>query len=263
MSVADEIPVIAGAGEPVIPVGGKRLICGHPGRVAVSSHNGQQIPDHGSAPSGSCPAVCLKSDPFCQCGQCAHVLISGLTPETADMTVFIFDLYADNIVHKVFCLAVNLFPEKSYFFQITGVIRPKSPAFFHKPVGKTAVSDFRMNPGARAQENRHFAFTAYVQKVTEAAPAGEIKISFKFFVVDPDHIGGQDIHPAGFHFPDFILPAGGGTAGKVKFPHDGKPRFSVFQKTVFVISNVRHHFSFLIHQPFCQYPAISSRMIRI
>ena len=44
MSVADEIPVIAGAGEPVIPVGGKRLICGHPGASQYPPITGSRSP---------------------------------------------------------------------------------------------------------------------------------------------------------------------------------------------------------------------------
>ena len=59
------------------------------------------------------------------------------------------------------------------------------------------------------------------------------ELALDLLVMDPDHVGGDDVHPGGFHFEDFVFPLGARVTRKVKFSGYGKPGFSVEgEKTV-------------------------------
>src|ERR1700733_5604949 len=77
-------------------------------------------------------------------------------------------------------------------------------------------------------------FPAELDKMPEISLAGPIELTFYLFVMNPENVGRDNLHPARLHFQNFFFPVRLGVAGKVELAHHGQPRLGIFHKVAAV-----------------------------
>src|ERR1039458_4117491 len=73
-------------------------------------------------------------------------------------------------------------------------------------------------------------FGAELGKGAQIALGGPVKLSLDLLVMNPDHVGGDNVHAGGFHLEDFFFPLRSRIAGEMKFAHDWKPGLPVMRQ---------------------------------
>ena len=71
---------------------------------------------------------------------------------------------------------------------------------------------------------------AQQEKIAQVPVSLKIPDARFLLVVDPENVGGYDLHAARLHFEQFGFPAGFVIAGKMEFAHDREPGLSVFRQ---------------------------------
>ena len=66
-------------------------------------------------------------------------------------------------------------------------------ALLEHPIGQAAVAHFGVVPGADARDQIHAVFGAKLGKGAQVALARPVELALDLFVMDPDHVGGDDI----------------------------------------------------------------------
>jgi hypothetical protein len=103
-------------------------------------------------------------------------------------------------------------------------------AFRKEPIGKPAIPNLAVRPGADAGYNIHPVLSAKLDETSQVALARPIEMTFNFLVMDPDHVGADDLNPGGFHLENLILPITFRITAVMKLPHHRKPGFSIHRE---------------------------------
>jgi len=82
-------------------------------------------------------------------------------------------------------------------------------------------------PGANARDQIHAVPGAKLGEGAQVALIRPVELALDLLVMDPDDVGGDDIHPGGLHLEDFVFPLGARVARKMKLSGYGQPGFSV------------------------------------
>ena len=259
MEIAAHIPVILVVGKQKIPVQRQLFSAGIPGCAAVGRQYRQKSFRHNApAPAGGCIIGGLKAQPDGQLFQRLHMFAAGISLQAAAVPVLIFNLDSHDgaslPVKESLRLPVNLLPEDFHQRQISRIVGPQLKILPRcQPVRESSVPALPMAPGADPQKYRHPFLLADREKFSQVPLSGKIPLSLPFLMVNPEHIGGQHLHAAGFHFRHRIPPQRFLQPGKMDFPHHRIPGLAVSGKKISVgpVNALRLHkglqpfFSFL------------------
>src|ERR1700691_5348770 len=72
-------------------------------------------------------------------------------------------------------------------------------------------------------------FPAEFYKMPKISLPGQIELAFNLFVMNPENVGGNNLHSARLHFQNFFFPVRFGVTSKVELTHHGQPRLGIFQ----------------------------------
>ena len=238
LQIRANVFILLVGGKYEIGAGGHLFHMLRPGSVNIAAQNGKGFPVHHvcAAPSRRRIIGYVKARFQRQLFQGTHMRHS-LFPvgRAAAVAVFIFQLDADDgaaiLTHHSFRLLAHLLIESFHQFQIGGIIGSHLHGLIlYHPVRETSISAFSMCPGPDAQPHRHIRFFADLQEASQVPAAGEIPFALPLFMVNPKHVGGDDVHASGLHFQKLLLPVLRLVSGKMKFSHHRKEALSVFQK---------------------------------
>src|ERR1035438_323086 len=84
-----------------------------------------------------------------------------------------------------------------------------------------------MNPRSNAQIVIEPVPRTEIDKTAQIALAGPIELSLHFLMMNPDHIGGYNLHSTRFHLEDFALPLAFWITRIVEFSHYGEPWLAI------------------------------------
>lgn len=130
------------------------------------------------------------------------------------MHVFIVDLHADDrtaVAEKEpFYLPGYLFVQLLCARKKTFVQTAKLKGLSIHPVGDAAVADFSVIERTDPENDVQPVLSAQFNKPAEVPLAVEPENPFLFLVMDPEHIGGDNIDAAHFHLDKLVFPSDGG-----------------------------------------------------
>ena len=144
--------------------------------------------------------------------------------------VFILKLDADD--------GASVFPEKAvellanspiktgHIFEIRWIV-DSCRSFGDEPVWKATVAGLAMCPWPDPGIEIHMMFGTELRESTKIPVASPVELSFDLFVMNPDHVGRDDVDARSLHFENLLLPFVGWNSGEVEFAHHGKPGFFV------------------------------------
>ena len=222
--VAAHVCIVALVREDVIGAGRQGSKAGVPGCVAVTGHYRQHVAGDRAAPTGGGVVGGDEADLPRHGQQPVHV---AALAAAAAVTELILNLNADDgpalRLEHALGLIIDGLPQPPHRGKVALIVAAGGNTAVHQPVRKAPVAAFAVAPWADAQPHRQPGFPAGGEEGAQVAAAGEVKLAFRLLMVDPEHIGCDDIHSAGLHFLQFSAPLAAGIAGIVEFAHHRQP----------------------------------------
>ena len=144
--------------------------------------------------------------------------------------ILVFDLDADDrsavFPEQPVQLRAGLLIPDANRGQVRRVIDPCC-ALLQNPVRKPSVPHLGVIPRADPDYQKKPMLRANLREGAQVPLAAPVKLSFDLFVMYPQYIGRDDVHPRCLHLEQFLLPLLARIAAEMEFSHHRKPGLAI------------------------------------
>src|ERR1019366_2692485 len=203
---------------------------GVPGCVGIAAVDGQHVAmgNGGAVPAGDGVEGHAQAG---RAGEFFELEDVSVAASGAAAAVFVLELDGDDraalVPHEAFELRGDLLVVEIDVVEVGGVVGAGLAGLAKQPVGKAAVADLSVRPGADAGDDVDAVPGTEPDEGAEIFLAGPVPLAFDFLVVDSYDVGGDDLDAGRLHLENLGLPLGFGDAGVMHLAHDGEPGLAV------------------------------------